>query len=70
VGRVDTVSPRAVYVESKRYGETLCLSYFRQFKLPVKIIRPFQIFGPGIKQDDGRAIADFLFASAQGRNIL
>jgi CDP-6-deoxy-D-xylo-4-hexulose-3-dehydrase len=58
VGRFDPLSPRAVYGGSKRYGETLCFSYWRQRNLPVKVVRPFQIFGPGFRENDGRAMAD------------
>jgi len=69
VGRFDNTSPRAVYGESKRYGETLCLSYERQHGVPVKIVRPFQVFGPGVMAGDGRAMADFLHSAAAGRTI-
>jgi len=70
VGRTDTLSPRAVYGEGKRYGETLCMAFHRQHDLNVKIVRPFQIFGPGIKPDDGRALPDFLYAAARNEDIV
>ena len=59
-GSVDSLAPRACYTESKRVGETLCMVYFRQFGLPVKIVRPFHVYGCGQLLDDGRVVADFL----------
>ena len=70
LGRTDTLSPRAVYTEGKRYGETLCMAFHRHYDLNVKIVRPFQIFGPGIKPDDGRALPDFLSAAARNQDIV
>jgi dTDP-glucose 4,6-dehydratase/UDP-glucuronate decarboxylase len=59
-GNVDCISPRACYTESKRYGETLCYIYWREYGVPIKIVRPFHVYGPGLRLDDGRVIADFL----------
>jgi UDP-glucuronate decarboxylase len=58
-----------VYAESKRYGEALCLAFHRSAGLPVKIVRPFQVFGPGLSRDDGRAFSSFLSAAAAGKPI-
>jgi dTDP-glucose 4,6-dehydratase/UDP-glucuronate decarboxylase len=58
-GQVSCIGPRACYDESKRYGETLCVNYHREFGTPVKIVRPFNIYGVGLKPDDGRVISDF-----------
>ena len=40
-GNVSCTGPRACYDESKRYGETLCVNFARQYSLPIKIARPF-----------------------------
>jgi UDP-glucuronate decarboxylase len=69
VGRIDPLSPRSVYAEAKRYGEALSLAYQRVHGVPAKIVRPFQIFGPGMRVDDGRALPDFLSAAAAGQPI-
>jgi len=63
-GHVSCTGPRACYDESKRYGETLCVNFARQHGLPIKIARPFNNYGPGLKITDGRVIPDF------ARNIL
>jgi UDP-glucuronate decarboxylase len=63
-GNVSCTGPRACYDESKRYGETLCVNFARQHALPIKVARPFNNYGPGLKITDGRVIPDF------ARNIL
>jgi len=59
-GNVSTLGPRACYDESKRLAETLCLVYHRSFGVPLKIARPFNVYGPRLRLDDGRVISDFL----------
>lgn len=63
-GNVSSTGPRACYDESKRYGETLCVNFSNQYDLPIKITRPFNNYGPGLKINDGRALPDFC------RNVL
>ena len=58
-GNVSCTGPRACYDESKRYGETLCVNFAGQYGLPVKIARPFNNYGPGLKITDGRVLPDF-----------
>lgn len=60
LGNVDPSSPRACYTESKRLAETLCSTFYREYGVPVKIVRPFHVYGPGQRLDDGRVMADFL----------
>lgn len=63
-GSVSCTGPRACYDESKRYGETLCVNFAEQYDLPVKIARPFNNYGPGLKITDRRVLPDFV------RNVL
>ena len=58
-GYVNTSGPRACYDESKRFGETLCYNYHHQYQMPVTVIRPFNSFGPGLRTNDQRVVADF-----------
>ena len=55
---------------SKRYGETLCVNFFRQHGLPVKAARPFNNYGPGLKITDGRVIPDFARDVFANRDIV
>jgi len=59
-GNVSTLGPRACYDESKRVGETLCYIYNKYYKLHTNIIRPFNIYGPGMGQYDYRIFPNFI----------
>jgi UDP-glucuronate decarboxylase len=69
-GNVSCTGPRACYDESKRYGETLCVNFARQLELPVKVARPFNNYGPGLKISDGRVIPDFCRDILSGKDIV
>jgi nucleoside-diphosphate-sugar epimerase len=59
-GYLDPTNLRSCYAESKRIGETMCVSWFHQYGIPTKIVRPFHTYGPGMSLDDGRVYADFI----------
>ena len=59
-GCIDPTNVRSCYAESKRMGENICVSFLSQFQIPIKIVRPFHTYGPGMKLDDGRVYADFV----------
>ena len=61
-GNVSCIGPRANYDESKRLGETLCIAYYEVYNIPVKMVRPFNIYGPGMRLDDYRVIPNFTAA--------
>ncbi|MGN1417983.1 MAG: NAD-dependent epimerase/dehydratase family protein [Acutalibacteraceae bacterium] len=68
-GRVSCVGPRACYDESKRYSETLCQVFAQKYGVPCVILRPFNIFGPGMKLNDGRIPTDCIKAIIRNENI-
>ena len=59
-GNVSFTGPRACYDESKRIGETICINYFKNHNLPIKIIRPFNVYGPGQNLQDKRIAPDII----------
>ena len=69
-GNVSCTGPRACYDESKRYGETLCVVFARHYGVPVKMVRPFNNYGPGLKISDRRVIPDFARDVMNGRDIV
>jgi UDP-glucuronate decarboxylase len=69
-GNVSCTGPRACYDESKRYGETLCVNFARSHGIPVRIARPFNNYGPGLKISDRRVIPDFARDVLAERNIV
>lgn len=68
-GKVSSIGPRACYDESKRLTETLCITYNQIYKTPIKIVRPFNIYGPGMKHTDYRVIPTFLYSALRGKNL-
>jgi dTDP-glucose 4,6-dehydratase/UDP-glucuronate decarboxylase len=69
-GLVSSTGPRACYDESKRLAETLAMTYYRLYGSPVKIIRPFNVYGPGQRLDDGRIIPSLLSAAFHRQPIV
>jgi UDP-glucuronate decarboxylase len=69
-GNVSCTGPRACYDESKRYGETMCVNFATQHDLPIKITRPFNNYGPGLKITDRRALPDFVRDVLKDRDII
>ncbi len=59
-GNVSCLGPRACYDESKRLGETLVRVYSTQYGLDASIIRPFNVFGPGMQKNDFRVLPNFI----------
>src|SRR3989344_9213770 len=68
-GNVSCTGPRACYDESKRFCETLCVNYSKVHNLPIKIARPFNNYGPGLRITDGRVIPDFANDILQNKDI-
>lgn len=69
-GNVSCTGPRACYDESKRYGETLCVAFAHVHDLPVRVARPFNNYGPGLRIDDRRVLPDFVRDALAGRDIV
>lgn len=69
-GNISCLGPRACYDESKRLGETLCSVYHQRYGIPVKIIRPFNVFGPGgLADKDFRVIPTFISHALSGKKM-
>ena len=69
-GYIDPTSVRSCYAESKRMGENMCVSWHAQYQVPIKIVRPFHTYGPGMRLDDGRVYADFVRDIIENRPIV
>jgi len=60
VGGCNPLDLRSCYGESKRAAEMLCSIYYHSKEIPVKIIRPFHTYGPGMRLRDGRIFSDLI----------
>ena len=69
VGNVDTIGPRGVYDEAKRYAEALTMAYYRAHGLDTRIVRIFNTYGPRMRLDDGRVVPNFIGQAIRGEPL-
>lgn len=67
-GNVNPTGIRSCYDESKRFGEALCMAYFRK-GLDIRIARIFNTYGPRMNARDGRVIPSFIMQAIQNNDI-
>ncbi len=65
-GNVNPTGPRACYDEGKRCAETLFFDFHRRYKLPVKVARIFNTYGPRMLENDGRVVSNFIVQALRG----
>jgi len=68
-GHVNPVGPRSCYDEGKRCAETLFFDYWRQHRVPIKVARNFNTYGPRMHPNDGRVVSSFIVQALLGRDI-
>jgi UDP-glucuronate decarboxylase len=68
-GDVNPTGVRACYDEGKRAAETLFFDYHRKHGLRIKVGRIFNTYGPGMGDDDGRVVPNFIMQALQGQPI-
>jgi len=70
-GKVNPIGPRSAYDESKRFSEALAMAYFREYGLDVRIQRPFNVYGPRLRESGshGRVVSRFIYQALKGEDI-
>lgn len=68
-GNVNTIGPRGVYDEAKRFQESITMAYHRFHSLEVRIVRIFNTYGPRMRLNDGRVIPAFMGQVLRGENL-
>lgn len=68
-GNVSAIGPRSCYDESKRMEETICVAYNKVHKVPVKWVRPFNVYGPGMRVKDDRVVPKFIFQTLKNKPL-
>lgn len=69
-GTLDPLDVRNCYGESKRAGENLCIDYYYQYGVNVKIARIFHTLGPFVDLNDSRAFSDICKSFVENKNII
>jgi UDP-glucuronate decarboxylase len=68
-GNVNPIGPRSCYDEGKRCAETLFFDYWRQHRLPIKVVRIFNTYGPRTHPNDGRVVSNFVVQALLNKDI-
>jgi dTDP-glucose 4,6-dehydratase len=66
---VNTIGPRGVYDEAKRYAEAITMAYHRYHNMETRIVRIFNTYGPRMRGNDGRVVPNFVNQALRGENI-
>lgn len=68
-GNVNSIGPRSVYDEAKRYAEAVSAAYRRTHGLDVGIARIFNTYGPRMRPHDGRVVSSFITQALTGEPL-
>ncbi len=68
-GNVNTIGPRGVYDEAKRFQESITMAYHRFHGVETRIVRIFNTYGPRMRLNDGRVIPAFMGQSLRGEDL-
>ncbi|RKS55411.1 dTDP-glucose 4,6-dehydratase [Gillisia mitskevichiae] len=68
-GNVNSIGPRGVYDEAKRFQESMTMAYHRFHGLETRIARIFNTYGPRMRLNDGRVIPAFIGQALRGENL-
>ena len=68
-GHVNSVGPRGVYDEAKRFAEAITMAYHRYHGMPTRIVRIFNTYGPRMRADDGRVVSNFVVQALRGHSL-
>jgi len=68
-GNVNSIGPRSVYDEAKRFSEALTMAYYRKHDLDTRIVRIFNTYGPRMRMNDGRVVPNFVTQALKNEPI-
>ncbi len=68
-GHVNTVGPRGVYDEAKRFAEAITMAYHRYHGVQTRIVRIFNTYGPRMRLNDGRVVPNFVKQALEGKPL-
>lgn len=68
-GNVNTIGPRGVYDEAKRFAEAMTMAYHRSHGLETRIVRIFNTYGPRMRLNDGRVVPNFIKQALKGESL-
>jgi dTDP-glucose 4,6-dehydratase len=68
-GYVNSIGPRSMYDEAKRFAEAMTMAYHRTHGVDTRIVRIFNTYGPRMRPEDGRVVSNFLVQALRGEPL-
>src|SRR3954463_12729188 len=68
-GNVNTIGPRGVYDEAKRFQESITMAYHTFHGVDIRIVRIFNTYGPRMRLNDGRVLPAFIGQALRGEPL-
>ncbi len=68
-GNVNTIGPRGVYDEAKRFQESITMAYHTYHGVETRIVRIFNTYGPRMRLNDGRVVPAFIGQALRGEDL-
>jgi UDP-glucuronate decarboxylase len=68
-GNVNPHGVRSCYDEGKRAAESIFFDFYRQFQIPIKVVRIFNTYGPCMNPKDGRVVSNFIMQALMNKDI-
>ena len=68
-GNVNSIGPRSVYDEAKRFTEAATMAYHRYHQVDTRIVRIFNTYGPRLQLNDGRVVSNFMKQALRGEDL-
>jgi dTDP-glucose 4,6-dehydratase len=68
-GNVNSIGPRSVYDEARRFTEAVTMAYHRYHKVDTRIVRIFNTYGPRLQLNDGRVVSNFMKQALRGEDL-
>src|SRR6202162_5252484 len=68
-GNVNSIGPRSVYDEAKRFTESVTMAYHRYHKVDTRIVRIFNTYGPRMQLNDGRVVSNYMTHALRGEDL-
>jgi dTDP-glucose 4,6-dehydratase len=68
-GHVNSIGPRSMYDEAKRFAEAVTMTFHRDYGVDTRIVRIFNTYGPRMRPRDGRVVSNFIVQAIRGEPI-
>lgn len=68
-GNVNSIGPRGVYDEAKRFLESITMAYHNAHQVDIRIVRIFNTYGPRMRPNDGRVLPTFIRQVLKNQNL-